>query len=1021
MECASSGKSVGGRIWVSRFTGFVFCLMATGLLNPTLMFGQVSLKGGNAASKPIDPIDRSLAALELSRAAAESGLKDVSLEAVRRAMGNGPPVSSVELGGLLGNSPNRQMSSSQLTQQSNLKQTQVVNQLIQIAKVWKEKSFDSAECYFVLKQIVFPASRPSEAFCYSNQMRSNSRSFGNLTLEMKTEPAPILSVAETLVHAARDASMVDDLRLELANREEMPSAKLTVRLIQLLLAIDEPAENQEALCRELAQSPALIVKDQDASLLFSHVNRLLKTLPEDSAARKELWEAVAREAEADQTLSPDSWLGYAIRVAAIESLKSGDQPSFDRYTLVLFNTLKPLRRGNESYVAGLESSYYGSASTIAFDAGHTDLGVKFLGLSLSQGALSRNSSAVSLAPRAPLIKQLLKLEPQSRFTILDSLVWSMPKLGLQQAAMVNVRDNIPQRFSDAWKAESGATQFPFEKLTSADAFSTSLLEILMRDAQAIGKIDEVKQRIADLESRKSEDAILAKILLSRVQTGSIDLSLAKAADDEPRLLHSKGQKLLGLPLEVDIARAALADPATREMGMHLASEFHQTKELRETTAGRHAIHFATEAAQHKDGKPETPDSLKHFVLASDMSRTSMLAGDPQNALWFEKSPVIWEHKTGISRSCLLIKYPLQGDYEITVRCNLPVQNYGPGIAINNICLDVAKPYGRFQVRSSSGRNHQWVMKEKLPEGEFVTFVIRREKADSVKITLDGEPAVELLVADNEFPFFGFASARDSANSFELVGISGNYSIPRNQELLTPSLLGWSAMFDGSILPDVKYLAPDVEVQPSSPVDSVPVENKADVNEDWRMVEGVLESVDHAALQKIDLANKLAVNEEKLKRREAWLYYTRPLCDGEQFDFEYWHEPGKFSVWPTIDRIAIGIEPDQVFEHWITSDSGDWFGVNAENRLKLESANRDGKVDLKSGDWNKITLRRSGDIISVSINGVSIHEQKVDAVLQGRFGFFHAPNDFQVRVRSASLTGNWPEKLPENLFEKRSRE
>jgi hypothetical protein len=55
--------------------------------------------------------------------------------------------------------------------------------------------------------------------------------------------------------------------------------------------------------------------------------------------------------------------------------------------------------------------------------------------------------------------------------------------------------------------------------------------------------------------------------------------------------------------------------------------------------------------------------------------------------------------------------------------------------------------------------------------------------------------------------------------------------------------------------------------------------------------------------------------------------VRPLCDGERLDFEFYREAGKFSVHPTIGRIAI--------------------------------------------------------------NGQDIHQQNMDAILGGRFGFFRA--------------------------------
>ena len=76
------------------------------LLLSTAARGQVATAAGLApAATRADTshAERCLAGIDLAIIAAESGLVDVSFEAMRRATTKGPPVASVELGGLLGN------------------------------------------------------------------------------------------------------------------------------------------------------------------------------------------------------------------------------------------------------------------------------------------------------------------------------------------------------------------------------------------------------------------------------------------------------------------------------------------------------------------------------------------------------------------------------------------------------------------------------------------------------------------------------------------------------------------------------------------------------------------------------------------------------------------------------------------------------------------------------------------------------------------------------------------------------
>lgn len=187
-----------------------------------------------------------------------------------------------------------------------------------------------------------------------------------------------------------------------------------------------------------------------------------------------------------------------------------------------------------------------------------------------------------------------------------------------------------------------------------------------------------------------------------------------------------------------------------------------------------------------------------------------------------------------------------------------------------------------------------------------------------------------------------------------------------------------------------------------------------VNYEWNMEDGVLESVNHSA--RVAAAREKGIESESRQNRdrEEWIYYLRPLCDGEEVAYEFYQEAGKFSLYPTVDRVAfkLGNTPQ---EHWITSDES-LFGLKGDDYFDISADRIIEKVHPIEKQWNQLELRRDGQWVTISLNGKSACRTEVDANYDGRFGFLCVPKQFHVRVRAANLSGPWPEKLPENLFE-----
>jgi hypothetical protein len=190
----------------------------------------------------------------------------------------------------------------------------------------------------------------------------------------------------------------------------------------------------------------------------------------------------------------------------------------------------------------------------------------------------------------------------------------------------------------------------------------------------------------------------------------------------------------------------------------------------------------------------------------------------------------------------------------------------------------------------------------------------------------------------------------------------------------------------------------------------PAADEDDVEYGWHVVDGMIESVDRR-----DAAE--GEKEQTTKHREAVVQYLRPLCDGEEISLEFYHEPGKFSLSPALGRIAILLSDATAALHWITADAtGNWMGVGQENRVIDPNAKQLRPIELKSNDWNHLKLRLDGDLVVLSLNGENVYQRRWEAEVGRKFGLFHDPTAYHVRARNIQLTGNWPEQLPDDLFQ-----
>jgi hypothetical protein len=109
----------------------------------------------------------------------------------------------------------------------------------------------------------------------------------------------------------------------------------------------------------------------------------------------------------------------------------------------------------------------------------------------------------------------------------------------------------------------------------------------------------------------------------------------------------------------------------------------------------------------------------------------------------------------------------------------------------------------------------------------------------------------------------------------------------------------------------------------------------------------------------------------------------------------------------------------VHRHWI---------VEAEDNWKLPKdyeapayASNSPKIPLKEADWNRVAIELHKGQLRIKVNEELVFDQPIEIPPHGTvFGLFHNTDTTKARVRNVTLTGPWPETIPEDLFKESER-
>jgi len=149
-----------------------------------------------------------------------------------------------------------------------------------------------------------------------------------------------------------------------------------------------------------------------------------------------------------------------------------------------------------------------------------------------------------------------------------------------------------------------------------------------------------------------------------------------------------------------------------------------------------------------------------------------------------------------------------------------------------------------------------------------------------------------------------------------------------------------------------------------------------------------------------------------RSRESLLQYHRPMVEDGEITYEFYYVPGETLVHPALGRMALILADSGVGVHWMTDSQYERTGLTPEAVLDEPTHRRGtGALPWKRNQWNQASVRLTGDIVTISLNGQPVFERSLEPDNARTFGFFRYAGDTEARIRNVIYRGEWPRSLP----------
>jgi len=517
---------------------------------------------------------------------------------------------------------------------------------------------------------------------------------------------------------------------------------------------------------------------------------------------------------------------------------------------------------------------------------------------------------------------------------------------------------------------------------------------LIATAKALGRLDELADRVE--KGASPIDRIgrpnLAMLALVRIAQGKdieakdaldrLNPLLEKLADDAPEWMRWP---------ELVAASAALERPELRALALTLL----EILDKKSKNKGQLDWGKIVQPVLARGRRLAIEDAARPMILTtrngSGWSPVSIGNADSRgkglpSALWTFADQT-WMHTSGHFSDHIYFNSPLRGNFE--VECELTsfedreVQLSYAGLTValqsdlkNYQLWHHGRTFGQGSIRPPIKSVGPWyAYKLTVKDGTCSAFV-------------DGRKIHESKLGEDADPWLAMVSQADRNGGVRNLKISGQPVIPETLNLSRrPDLDGWLTDYYGDANLWKKQGDEIIGLKYRDAREPVPPKPETQT-----------ESLPDAATPG--------------SRCESVLKYNRPMLEDGEISYEFFQEPGKVGVHPSLDRLTFLIEPDGLKIHWMTDAEHDRTGLLPDN-VAIEPDCRRGpnKSPLRPGEWNRLKLATVGDEVTITLNDVLVYQRRLEPTNHRDFGLFHFADETEVKVRNVTYKGQWPKTLP----------
>ncbi|HEX4416127.1 MAG TPA: DUF1583 domain-containing protein, partial [Lacipirellulaceae bacterium] len=929
---------------------------------------------GQSAATGIPPltISQFRLATQIAIAAAENNMPELSQKAVQKAMAGGIPVPDPpKTTTAQQNVIMRAQPFGDAPDDVGATEAEVAVTLRNVLDKWHGDAYSPTAVYELLHPVVLPASRPAEIFLYADTG--------------KVREARTVSLGATLVDWAKRADKLDDLNTRVEARKKNPQALVPALVLQTLIDLagqktDSAKGHLDELSKALEKGalPQMTQLACVAAIPAAEIPQLKDPAYKVMQLAVNLPDKVNENGGGNDDVSLGSLAAKVIKNLANQPEKA--KAFYDKFLA-----------GRQAYYARYGGDYglyiqWQDWANIARDAaiaGLPTIALDYMGRVVDYH-YQTNPRPRLTTPLASTVRALRTHTPQERYETWRD--WTLPAKG---------RENV--RLIAEWTepVTAPAAFLPKEVAESVNRDETlqSNWQELLDAAQAAGKLDELREQVQSAAEKKLPNAAALAALLqlrsgdSEAAEKSID-DLAKTLPE--RIKPAKNQVPPDLWAEYLVYRACLQDEKLVPLAAKLRFPLQNALRTRgQTDTFVHSIYDAAtrEAVDTKANfRPQNDTELSHWVPANPRELASSIKPH-----WLIHEGEL-THLPGPGNDTLQLKYPITGNFDFAVDCFEDAMNngeagYGGIVVETHPPVDVATLSGHESLQRSPAMRHAGFNRVNIHVAD-----------GKLQYSINNHIVYEEEASPTS-PWPMLFSHGPRLSVFRNVSITGAPLIPREVTLFSGNRLdGWNCTFYGESQPRQRFM----REKPKENQEWIAQQQQQEPTEtDWRVQDGIL-----LGKAKTDLS----------EASPSWIYYQRPLCEGETFQFEFYYTPGVSVVHPALGRIVFELDPAGVALHWIGKD--DWdnavFGIANDNRV-IEGGGHRGpdKLPLKADDWNKVALTIKGGNAVIALNGTEIYERPIDPQNNRLIGLFRDKRN-AVKVRNAILTGPWPDQYNADL-------